>query len=237
MSYAVSIVLIMMGGIRMLENGSIALTGLANFCVIPVALWFIKMDAARKNPLKSLHRGMSVKDGLWMLVLGAAGAYVMNMLLALSQLHRLFPGYGKLAEQLNLDQQPLWLLVLAGGILAPIAEELIFRGLVYFRLRDYLGVKKGIVISSLFFGIYHGTVVQGLYAFLMGMLFAYGTEKFQSLWAGILLHVAANSWMFILQTFIMGWSKVLYGVPLLVLVVLQFAVTILSLVKMKDMDS
>lgn len=233
---AFSILLITISGVLGFQNNNILLIGIANFCVIPVALWFIIMDGRRRNPLKTIHRPLTFINGVWIVALGASTAYVMNVIISLSQLQKLFPGANELAEQAGLYDQPLWLLILAGGILAPIAEELIFRGLVYLRLRDYLGVKNAIVISSLLFGIYHGNVVQGIYAFSMGMLFAYGMEKFKSLWAAILLHMAGNSWMFILQEFLVDWSKVLYGLPVLLLMAGQFIIIFFSVFRMRKMD-
>ena len=50
-----------------------------------------------------------------------------------------------------------------------------------------------IVVSALFFGLFHLNVVQGLYAFIIGLLLAYVYEKYKSIWAPILFHVAANS--------------------------------------------
>lgn len=46
------------------------------------------------------------------------------------------------------------------GIVAPAAEEMIFRWLIYLRLRDWLKMPVAAVISGLIFGIYHGNIVQ-----------------------------------------------------------------------------
>lgn len=46
------------------------------------------------------------------------------------------------------------------GIIAPAAEEMIFRWLIYLRLRDWLKMPVAAVISGLIFGIYHGNIVQ-----------------------------------------------------------------------------
>ena len=54
------------------------------------------------------------------------------------------------------------------------------------------------VISGVFFGIYHGNLVQGVYASILGILFAYFMELTGSLWASVLLHVGANIWSLIL---------------------------------------
>ena len=87
----------------------------------------------------------------------------------------------------------IWLQLLTAGVCAPVVEELIFRGLVYKRLRNMTNVKISVFLSALAFGIYHGNLIQGVYAFLIGLLLAYVYEKYQSLWAPIILHAVANT--------------------------------------------
>ena len=62
------------------------------------------------------------------------------------------------------------------GIIAPAAEEMIFRWLIYLRLRDWLKMPVAAVISGLIFGIYHGNIVQGIYASILGTAFAWILE-------------------------------------------------------------
>ena len=78
------------------------------------------------------------------------------------------------------------------GIIVPIAEELMFRGLIYRRIRCMIGPRQAIVVSGLVFGMYHGNLVQGLYGFLVGCIMAWLYEKYGSLKAPILFHVCAN---------------------------------------------
>ena len=82
--------------------------------------------------------------------------------------------------------------VIAAGIICPIVEELIFRGLVYKRLKKISSVMVAGIISSLLFGIYHGNWVQAPYAFIVGMLCVYVYEKYKSIVAPILFHMSAN---------------------------------------------
>jgi membrane protease YdiL (CAAX protease family) len=74
----------------------------------------------------------------------------------------------------------------------PICEELVYRGLIYMRMRQYLNVNMSILVSALIFGLVHGNPVQGIYGFLVGILFAYVYEQYGSLKAPILAHVSAN---------------------------------------------
>lgn len=78
------------------------------------------------------------------------------------------------------------------GLVSPLAEEVVFRGVIYNRLRRFFGPLIGIVASALFFGIFHGNLVQGIYGAVMGICIAYVYERHGSFLWPILFHAAAN---------------------------------------------
>lgn len=82
--------------------------------------------------------------------------------------------------------------IVSAVIAAPILEELLFRGMIYRRLRDFCNAKLAIIISAVFFGVFHGNLVQFVYAFIIGLMLAYVYEKMKTIWAPIVFHVGAN---------------------------------------------
>lgn len=78
------------------------------------------------------------------------------------------------------------------GVIVPAAEEIIYRGLVYGRALREFGRAGAIVISSAAFGIFHFNLVQGIYAFLIGMALAYFYDKYENLKVSIYMHMAIN---------------------------------------------
>ena len=82
--------------------------------------------------------------------------------------------------------------LLASGLVVPIAEELLFRGVVYKRIRLYLGVYPALVLSALLFGVIHVNLVQFLYATILGLLLAFLLEKTRRLSVAVIGHMAAN---------------------------------------------
>ena len=78
------------------------------------------------------------------------------------------------------------------GILSPAAEEAVFRGLIYNRMKRCFGYLIALVVSSLFFGCYHGNWVQAFYGTLLGLLIAWSYEKYGSFTAPVLFHGVAN---------------------------------------------
>lgn len=81
--------------------------------------------------------------------------------------------------------------ILATCILTPILEELLYRGIVYQRLREWLGVWPSVLVSALIFGGMHMNLVQFVYAGCLGLLLALCVQ-----WGGlkcaILAHMLTN---------------------------------------------
>ena len=73
---------------------------------------------------------------------------------------------------------------------APIFEELVFRGLMLHGLMPY-GRRFAVVMSALFFGLYHGSPLQSMYAILVGLVLGYVAAEYHILWA-MVLHMINN---------------------------------------------
>lgn len=90
--------------------------------------------------------------------------------------------------------------ILIYGVLSPLAEETIFRGITLQRLyllcHENKSRKTAFLLaaglSSLLFGIYHGSLVQGVYAAAMGFLFCLFLALGGNLFGVIVLHGGAN---------------------------------------------
>lgn len=76
------------------------------------------------------------------------------------------------------------------GVGAPVAEEILFRGLILRKLQPY-GKRFAIVMSALVFGVFHGNLVQIPYAFLVGLVLGYTALEHNILWA-MVLHMFNN---------------------------------------------
>lgn len=79
------------------------------------------------------------------------------------------------------------------AVITPILEEVVFRGLIYTRLRRAMPVLAAQILSALIFGAAHMNLMQFVYATITGFFMAFVFEKYQSIWAPILFHIAFNS--------------------------------------------
>lgn len=143
------------------------------------------------------------------IILAIATGQFLNDLINGLHLNDLFTGYSEVSEQ-AFSGQPVGLMILVVGIIGPICEELMFRGIVFHRLKDWVKPQAAIVISALLFGIYHGNVVQFFYATCMGMMLAVIYDKTGTLWISIVAHIAANLWSLFGSSF---WSSLWQQIP------------------------
>lgn len=91
----------------------------------------------------------------------------------------------------SVDATPLWANVLFVAILAPILEELVFRGMICKRLLA-LGEGFAVVFSGIFFAMLHGNLYQLFYAFTLGCLFGLIYVKTGKVIYTIIYHVFIN---------------------------------------------
>lgn len=114
----------------------------------------------------------------------------LNILLELSGMIQLSESYQSVqADQFSAN---LLLGLFCYGLITPISEELVFRGVVYGYLRRMINLKTAMIFSALIFGMYHGNLVQGIYGTLMGCLMVYAYEYFGNIKAAMAVHIIAN---------------------------------------------
>lgn len=124
------------------------------------------------------------------ILLAVSTALSVNILFILCQLTESSDTYQQVAEKQYGVAFGLGLVLY--GIVSPLAEEVVFRGIIFNRLKKEYSVVAAVCISALLFGIYHGNSVQGIYAFLIGCFIAYVYERFGSFFYAVLFHGAAN---------------------------------------------
>lgn len=92
-----------------------------------------------------------------------------------------------------LSEGNIFIALLTVGIVAPFTEEFMFRGVIFKTLNKNISILWTIIIQALFFGIFHGNLIQGTYATMLGLIFGYITYKTKSLWPAIIMHMVNNT--------------------------------------------
>ena len=153
-------------------------------------------DKKHKNKLniKDLLATISLSLGFYMLL-----TIMLTILQNLFDMRDIFSQYNDTTAILFTGD--LLLVVLAVGILTPISEEIILRGLFFNRLRLLMNPRQAVFLSALIFGMMHftGSMVQISYAFLLGYILAYAYFKYENILIPIIIHVTFNMANFLFQ--------------------------------------
>ena len=163
---------------------------------IPIYYTMYKKDCALAGEVKR-NIPMENKDVAAIIVSGAALAVAMNNIITITPLPYIFTGYEETNE--ILFGGPVILQVLTAGVFACAVEELSHRGVTYLRMKRYWGKRNAMIFSALVFGLYHMNVVQTVYAFFLGLFFAWLYERYDSMWAPIIGHMSANLFIIVLS--------------------------------------
>lgn len=121
--------------------------------------------------------------------------------------------YEELMEAAGLGTDPL--VILASILLAPIGEELLCRGVIFhYAGKAVEGMKNrkaafwiANTVQALMFGILHGNLVQGFYAFFIGLCLGWLRWRYNSLYPSMLAHFIVN----FTSTFLLGY--LFYFIP------------------------
>lgn len=87
----------------------------------------------------------------------------------------------------------LFVAFLAAGVIAPVVEELFFRGFLFAGLHDRFGFRWATLFSATFFAMAHFTPGALVPIFFLGVFFCLLYSGSGSLWPGILMHAVMNS--------------------------------------------
>ena len=89
-------------------------------------------------------------------------------------------------------ESPVWFFFV-GAVLAPIVEEMFFRGFLFQGFRQKYGWVSAALISSAIFAGAHLDLVALIPTFILGCLLAYVYNRSNSVWPGVILHVLVNA--------------------------------------------
>lgn len=192
---------------------SIALVVVGVLLLIVFVPWFYFGCGRPKITGESAKRVFAPRTLLVVLVLAVGMNYGINCLLQL--IYELAPelmeSYQELMESSGLGINA-WANA-AAVILAPLGEELVFRGVVFHYARKAVAGMKSPkkafwianCIQALLFGIYHLNLVQGIYAFAIGLVLGYLCQKYRSVIPGMLAHLIFNGISALFSEQLYGW--------------------------------
>ena len=128
---------------------------------------------------------------------------------------------------------PLYLRLISYVIIGPFSEEVLFRGVIFSRFRKLMPLWGAAFGSAVFFGIYHGNLMQGLYALIMGFLMCVFMDYGGSIFYAFIFHVIANLISNLVYEF-NYINNVVYSLPGKIICAAYLVVAIILCIVFKD---
>jgi membrane protease YdiL (CAAX protease family) len=169
---------------------------LVSACVsYSVYVFICRKRDRRLLPTCGFNAGVSAKSLICGGLFGFSVNYIISIALVFIQESGLFERAFERHQEVTstLTQGSFLPSLLIVGIVIPIFEEVMFRGLIYRELEEILPPTVVIITQGLLFGVYHGQIVQGVYASLLGIYLGYIVYKTKNIWPAIFAHIAMNS--------------------------------------------
>lgn len=194
----------------------------AVIAAVIMGFWYWKKFSVKNAPRRSIGQLINLKmfAGLLVLMLGLQylSTYIINLVYLVNP--NWYETYEYLMENMGFSEVS-WFLALYSVIIAPISEELIFRGVTLHYAKRIMPFWAANILQALLFGIFHGNVVQGTYAFVVGLFCGYVCYRGGSIYLSMLFHMLFNIW----GTFAPG--NFLYDGDSTIIQILMFLLTII----------
>lgn len=155
---------------------------IATAALVPMAKWDFFLNGKEEK--------IPVRQGIVLVITAISASLGLNIAFQLFHIVDMSERYGMVAQ--TQSSVVIGVGIVLYGIVSPLAEETLFRGLVYNRMKLYFPKVIAMVCSSLFFGIYHGNLVQGLFGVILGMVIVWLYELYGKWYIPVLIHGIVN---------------------------------------------
>lgn len=159
--------------------------------VITLVIYWLRFAVRKKSFLKEVEIKKITTKGILPIVV-----FALSLNVVVSMVISNIPWPQEWVDAYMTNSAPLdgalmsWL---AAVVMAPVLEEIVFRGLVYTRLKKGMPTVVAAILASLVFGLCHGTAIWIIYATALGLVMTWIFERYQSLVANIVFHLVFNA--------------------------------------------
>ena len=193
------------------KKGQLAQSGLLVLVqlvyLLPVLIVFIY----RRVPWKAIGFGRfhwsTLGIGCGLLILSYMVILIHNLILTYLGIQT---QGNEISQLFGLLKNPIWFF-LVGAVLAPLVEEIFFRGFLFQGFRARYGWVPGLLLSSVIFAIAHLDPASLIPTFILGCLLAYLYQRSNSVWPGVILHMLVNTVGLVSVYFITQYPNLIPG--------------------------
>ncbi len=159
-------------------------------CIIPLLILYMNMDRKRRKKQTGYdeEKKASWQKFIILPVLGALVCAALTFIIIIGGWE--FDGMNNIDSAYFCGRTAVE--IVSVGILLPVTNELLFRGLLYNRLKETMPLYMAAVLISLFNALYSTSFIPGLYSFIMSLILIYVYEKYHSIIAPVLVSAGAS---------------------------------------------
>lgn len=190
-----------------------------------LSIWYCKAYVQGKKPI--LSDLFTIKNISIIIIMAFSLQISISFLFGVLQAYRpsWFVEYTEIMGLLDMGNNLMSFLYIV--ILGPVVEELLMRGLVLHQMKRAMPFVAANIVQAFLFALIHGNLIQGLYAFVLGLLFGYVYRKFNTIWSTILFHVIFNFSGFLLDI-ILSDTVTFSTTVMLIIVAITFVIGLIS---------
>ena len=165
-----------------LKEKALVITAICAVVASVVLSLFFHIDI--KNGRIEKRGQIKAMDFIMAIVGGAGVSIALNIVIALTNMAGKDTTFVEVSDMIT--SNPLFVTIICAGILIPIVEEILFRGLIFNRIKCQYNFLAGLLISSLLLGIY---------ATLLGIFLGFAYHKTKSILIPIFIHMGGNTFV------------------------------------------
>lgn len=208
--------------------------------IISISVYLLVFTIKKRNFIEYLgFKKISKINIIWTSIAGF-GSYVFisigwiivlsnEKIMSIPKITETFDNYSENVEPLMKGN--ILFLILIVVVVVPIFEEILFRGLIFNKLKDNMNIYLALVVQAVLFGIFHMNIIQGIYTFILAIIIGLTFIWLKSIWAPIIIHAIFNSLNFVLQPLLQVIKK--SNLSIIISLIISVFLIIFSLYKIK----
>lgn len=184
-------------GIKSSTSILIILTG-----IILIPLFYINHRKVSKNSMPVAYRFNRINEGHLPYVI-SLGFLAFFLSLGFSGLLNFVKYDPETAEGLTnlIVNKSLLLTLISVGIMAPLYEEIVFRGAILKNLGEQMPIAIAVIVQAILFSAYHMNVLQAFPTLALGLVTGFAVLYTNSVWSGIIIHMINNILAILISNF------------------------------------
>ncbi len=154
-------------------------------------LLYVLIIKAREKNIFEMCKFNKIKTKNVFLIIAITAGYSLALSAISGYVLKYFPSYNQTQNSISGTMTSV-LGIIAVLILAPIFEEILFRGIILSEIRENLRAVPAVIIQAVTFGVYHMNMFQGIYTAILGLILGYACVRTMTILGSIIAHITFN---------------------------------------------